>query len=350
MSIGLPRKLLAGFIAIAVFMTGDGFGLTFLPKYIVDQGFSSSQASLMFTMYGLMAAVAGWASGVLAEMFGAKRIMLIGAISWICLHLVFLTMALPSGSYALMLAVYAMRGVGYPLFIYSFVVLISQTVDPGKLATAMGWFWTSYSFGIGVFGAYLPSFTIGWVGEYGSLWLSLPFAVAGLLICLALVPSTRNEKTEGMSATEKFHELSRGATILVENRQIALAAVVRVICNLTLYGFPVIMPLYLATHTNGGGAWFEVSQWSQIWGFQFVVTVFGNVFWGGAYGRPLRLDAADALVRVLGVRARHAGHVLHSPLLRRQYGADVRRRDCARSGYLRLRADGGRLPGPRPGA
>lgn len=152
MSIGLPRKLLAGFIAIAVFMTGDGFELTFLSKYIVDQGFSSSQASLMFTMYGLMAAVAGWASGVLAEMFGAKRIMLIGAISWICLHLVFLTMALPSGSYALMLAVYALRGVGYPLFIYSFVVLISQTVDPGKLATAMGWFWTSYSFGIGVFG------------------------------------------------------------------------------------------------------------------------------------------------------------------------------------------------------
>ena len=79
MKIGLPRTLLAGLVAIAVFMTGDGFELTFLSKYIVDQGFSSSQSSLMFTMYGLMAALAGWASGVLAEMFGAKRIMLIGA-------------------------------------------------------------------------------------------------------------------------------------------------------------------------------------------------------------------------------------------------------------------------------
>ena len=72
MKIGLPRTLLAGLVAIAVFMTGDGFELTFLTKYIVDQGFSSSQSSLMFTMYGLMAALAGWASGVLAEMFGAK--------------------------------------------------------------------------------------------------------------------------------------------------------------------------------------------------------------------------------------------------------------------------------------
>ena len=171
MALGLPRKLLAGFVAIAVFMTGDGFELTFLSKYIVDQGFSSSQSSLMFTMYGLMAAFAGWASGVLAEMFGAKRIMLIGATSWIALHLVFVAVALPSGIYPLMLVVYALRGIGYPLFIYSFVVLVTQTVEPACLASAMGWFWTSYSFGIGVFGAYLPSFTIAWVGEYCTLWL-----------------------------------------------------------------------------------------------------------------------------------------------------------------------------------
>ena len=34
-------------------------------------------------------------------------------------------------------------------------------------------------------------------------------------------------------------------TILGRNRQVALTAVVRVICNLSLYGFPVMMPLYL---------------------------------------------------------------------------------------------------------
>ena len=140
MKIGLPRTLLAGLVAIAVFMTGDGFELTFLSKYIVDQGFSSSQSSLMFTMYGLMAALAGWASGVLAEMFGAKRIMLIGASAWVVLHLLFVGVALPSGVYPLMLGVYALRGVGYPLFIYSFVVLMAQTIDPAKLASAMGGF------------------------------------------------------------------------------------------------------------------------------------------------------------------------------------------------------------------
>ena len=67
-----------------------------------------------------------------------------------------------------MLASYMLRGMGYPLFIYSFVVLLAQTVDPGKLASAMGWFWTSYSFGIGVFGAYLPAFITPVIGEYYS--------------------------------------------------------------------------------------------------------------------------------------------------------------------------------------
>ena len=64
--------------------------------------------------------------------------MLIGASAWVVLHLLFVGVALPSGVYPLMLGVYALRGVGYPLFIYSFVVLMAQTIDPAKLASAMG--------------------------------------------------------------------------------------------------------------------------------------------------------------------------------------------------------------------
>ncbi len=38
---GVPRMLMLGFLAVAIFMTGDGFELTFLSKFMVDQGFSS---------------------------------------------------------------------------------------------------------------------------------------------------------------------------------------------------------------------------------------------------------------------------------------------------------------------
>ena len=150
---GIPRVLLLGFLAVAIFMTGDGFELTFLSKFMVDQGFSASQASLLVTVSGLFAALGGWSAGVLAEMFGARRIMMFGACWWIGVHLFFLGVAIPSHVYPLILGVYAVRGIGYPLFIYSFVVLMAQYITPARLASATGFFWTCFSLGIGVFGA-----------------------------------------------------------------------------------------------------------------------------------------------------------------------------------------------------
>ncbi|PWG59540.1 MFS transporter [Bifidobacterium catulorum] len=274
------RKLIGGFLAIAVFMTGDGFELTFLSKYMVDHGFAATQASLLITVYGLFAAAAAWTSGVLAEMFGAKRLMLIGATWWIVIQIIFLAAALPSGNYPFILFVYSIRGVGYPLFIYSFVVLMAETVDPAKLSSAMGWFWTSFSMGIGVFGAYLPSYIIPVLGEYKTFWCAMPFAIIGTIMCILLVPNTKGRAAEGLDRAEQIRELTKGATILVKNRQVAFAAIVRVINNLVLYGFPVIMPLYLSTHNNGGGGWFPTETWMRFWGFVFVVTLFANVFWG----------------------------------------------------------------------
>jgi len=52
-----PRILIPGLVAIAVFMTGDGFELTFLSKYLVSQGLAATQASSIITAYGLMAAL-----------------------------------------------------------------------------------------------------------------------------------------------------------------------------------------------------------------------------------------------------------------------------------------------------
>ncbi|VEI14850.1 MFS transporter [Actinomyces viscosus] len=273
-----PRILVPGLIAIAIFMTGDGFELTFLSKYLVSQGLAAAQASSVITAYGLMAALAGWASGVLAETFGVRRIMLIGAGLWISVHLLLLIVAIPSGSYALILITYGARGLAYPLFIYSFVVYITQKIPAAARASAMGWFWTAYSVGIGCLGSWIPARTVPVIGEYLTLWLSLAWTVPGAIICLLLVARGEPRRsTQGLRDT--LVELSAGVSILGRNRQVVLTAVVRVICNLSLYGFPVIMPLYL-TDKHYGDGWFTMSQWMTIWGIQFAVTVFGNLFWG----------------------------------------------------------------------
>lgn len=244
--LGVPRTLMLGFLAVAIFMTGDGFELTFLSKFMVDQGFTSSQASLLVIVYGLFAAFGGWSAGVLAEMFGARKVMMFGACWWIGVHLLFLGIAIPSHIYPLILCLYAMRGIGYPLFIYSFVVLMAQYISPSRLASATGFF----SLGIGVFGAYLPSFIMPIVGEYKTFWFALPFSIVGTLMCFFFVPKNKVVKGEGLSRKEQLKELAEGATILVTNRKILICAIIRIINNLLLYGFPVIMPRTCAPRTT----------------------------------------------------------------------------------------------------
>lgn len=48
---GLPLNLIWGYVAIAVFMTGDGFELAFLSHYIKALGFTPAQASFAFTLW-----------------------------------------------------------------------------------------------------------------------------------------------------------------------------------------------------------------------------------------------------------------------------------------------------------
>lgn len=118
---GMPICLIWGYVAIALFMSGDGIELAFLSRYIVDLGFSPTRASFLFTVYGLLAALSSWSSGVLAETFGPRRIMLIGVVAWLIFHALFLTLGLSAQNYPLMVLFYGIRGLAYPLFIYQVI-------------------------------------------------------------------------------------------------------------------------------------------------------------------------------------------------------------------------------------
>lgn len=281
MILGMPKRLIFGYIALAVFMAGDGFDLTFLSRFlVVQQGFSGTQAGLVLTVYGFVVAVSAWTTGVLAETFGAKKLMLLGGVLWILLHIVFLTVGLSSPGAALV--TYGLRGIAYPLFMYSFVVLIAQSVAPGRLGSAMGWFWAAFSIGLGSLGAFIPTLTIPVLGELGTLWLAPILVALGTLICLFLVPGPPKEQdlSQKLSGPERARELLRGITILAERPQISLAVVIRILCNLTLYGFPMMMPLYLTGQLDDSRPWFSQSEWMSIWAIMNTVTILTNILWG----------------------------------------------------------------------
>ncbi|MCU5775602.1 MFS transporter [Erwiniaceae bacterium BAC15a-03b] len=273
---GLPKSLFWGYVAIAVFMSGDGFEMAFLSKHITDLGFSPSQSALVFTLYGAAAALAAWSSGVVAEIITPQRAMRIGFILWVVMHVLFLTLGLGMRNYPLMLLFYGIRGLAYPLFIYSFVMLVVQTVPKHQLSSAMGWFWAMYSVGIGCIGSYLPSFTIPFIGETGTLWFAIAWVVAGGLMAMVLLRNVGGESEKAhLSTREKMTELSRAVTILFTNRNIFLACLIRIINTLSLFGFAVVMPMLFV-----GRLGFSMSEWLQIWAVFFFVTIFTNVMWG----------------------------------------------------------------------
>ena len=274
--LGLPMVLIWGYIAVAIFMTGDGVEQAFLSKYIMSLGYSNAEAGNVLTVYGLIVAVASWMSGVMAEIFSPKRIMTLAFIIWIIFHVGFLTLGLAQDNYAMMMIMYGIRGLAYPMFIYSFVVWITYSSPRYKLASAMGWFLAMYSIGIGVLGSYLPSFSIPIIGEMGTLWSSLIFILIGGLIAMFLVKDKKGEDVEAQSMTKKemLREFGRGITIL-KNKNVAVAFVVRIINQLSLFGLVVFLP-----HVYTADFGFTTSEWLRVWGLMYIITIFTNLFWG----------------------------------------------------------------------
>jgi polyol permease family len=278
--LGMPLALLGGYIAIVFCMTGDGIEQAFLSKYLVNLGFSAGDSALVFTVYGATAALSSWLSGVLADVFTPRRIMLIGVAWWLLFHCLFLWLGLSHPNLPLTLLFYGIRGFAYPLFFYGFFVWVVEKSRPHELAAAIGWTWSMFTIGYGIVGSYLPSFTIVWMGYMGTLWMSMAWVFAGGLLIFLFTktdPQLQHEITEHLGQkSSKFAEISKCVTLIFHNRNIALALITRIICNLSLFGFPVIMPLFYTSARVG----FSVPQWARIWGTFFLVQPVTNVVWG----------------------------------------------------------------------
>ncbi|VFS77343.1 Alpha-ketoglutarate permease [Kluyvera cryocrescens] len=59
----------------------------------------------------------------------------------------FIFVALPEGNYPMMMVSYAVRGMAYPLFAYSFLVWINQRCEARILGRAVSWFWIAFGVG-----------------------------------------------------------------------------------------------------------------------------------------------------------------------------------------------------------
>ena len=273
---GMPVALFWGYIAIGIFMTGDGIELAFLSKYIISLGFDVSQSALLFTVYAITAAVSSWLAGGISEIYGPRKTMIVGVVWWVIFHILFVQFGLTVQNYPLMLIFYALRGFAYPLFFYAFYVLVVQKTPGHRLASATGWIWSMFTVGYGIVASFLPSVTIPLMGFIATLWFSLIWVILGGLMAIFCIKDNNSEHKQNIPAAEKVKEISRGITLIFEDKSIGLSLIIRILCNLALFGFPIFMPLHFTTSDSG----FSAEQWMRIWGIFFLVQPVTNVLWG----------------------------------------------------------------------
>lgn len=270
---GIPRHLAWGYLGIMIFMMGDGVEQGWLSPYLIGRGMTMEQSANMFIVYGITIAISSWFSGVLTESYGPKKTMLMGLFLYIIGTVGFVGFALPELDYGLMLMTYAVRGFGYPLFAYSFLVWVTYRSPGKKLGTAVGWFWFVFTGGLNVFGAYYSSWAILHLGYLETLWSSIFWVLVGAFFALVMVKD-KFEAVAGKNTLSKSQELLKGIVIMKEQPKVLLGGIVRVINTTAQFAFPVFMPIYMASHG------FNTTEWLQIWGTIFIANIAFNLLFG----------------------------------------------------------------------
>ena len=270
--IGIPPSLLPAYLGILLFMMGDGMEQGWLSPYLIERGMTIQQTATLFTAYGVTIAVSSWFSGVMAESFTPKKTMLIGMLIYLAGTAGFIGIGMETLDFPAMLITYALRGFGYPLFAYSFLVWISYVTPPAMLGRAVGWFWFVFTGGLNVLGAFYSSWAIRELGHIPALWSAVFWVLLGGVFALILnkAPFRANKQAQ----QNKWSELVKGLTIVRTEPKVALGGIVRVINTTAQFAFPVFLPTYMAAHG------FSTTEWLYIWGTIFTSNIAFNLIFG----------------------------------------------------------------------
>ena len=269
--LGIPSHLKWGYLGILIFMMGDGVEQGWLSPYLVSHGMSMEQSAALFTVYGITIAISSWFSGVLAESYGPRKSMFMGLLLYLIGTVGFVSMGMAKLDYNAMLLFYAIRGFGYPLFAYSFMVWINYRSPKHMLGRAVGWFWFVFTGGLNVLGAYYSSWALDKMGYENTLWSSILWVLIGAFFALVL---NRDKFETKASKGSKAQELMNGLTIVKKEPKVLIGGIVRVINTTAQFAFPVFLPMYMAEHG------FNTKEWLQIWGTIFTSNIAFNLIFG----------------------------------------------------------------------
>lgn len=268
--LGLPRELCWGFMGIFLFITGATIEQSWLASLLQQRGFDAVHISLLSSVFGLCVALVSWFSGIGAGVLGLRRLMWAATVIYFIGSVPFIAWALPQGHYPLMVASYALRGVAYPLFAYSFLVWVNQRCEPVILGRAVSWFWIAFGVGMTIVGPWFSGMMIPAFGETTTLLSGFIFVALGAGCALVLNRDRPQWQREGNLGDA----LAEGLRVLVREPRMRLAVLVKTINDIGKFSLVILMPVYLPRFG------FSIAQWLAIWGLVNVVNIFANYFFG----------------------------------------------------------------------
>ncbi len=273
--LGIYRPFAWGYLGLLLFMIGDGVESGYLSPFLLHRGLSQEQVAGVFTAYGATAALAAWFSGALSDLWGPRRVMWCGLGIWVVFEIAFLlTLSSSAGSWTVLL-IYAIRGFGYPLLAYGFLVWITAATPLKRLGTAVGWFWFAFTGGLPTLGSLLASFTVPVLGAYPTLWMSLGLVLIGGFVALLGTREPAGYRRLAPEGEDPIATLFSSVAIAWRMPKIAAGCVVRIINTAPQFGFLVFLPVFF-TKTVG----FSLEAWLRLLSAIFVSNIIWNLLFG----------------------------------------------------------------------
>lgn len=274
--IGLPRPLVWGFVGLLLFMIGDGVESGYISPYLAAHGAgSATNAAIIISFYGLMVTLGSWLAGALSDVWGPRRVMVMGLVIWAVLQVLFLGIALPAASFPLMFAVYGLRGIAYPLFAYGFLVWVLGASPAHRLGSAVGWFYFAFTGGLPTLGSLVASGTEPVVGEYRTLWIALGLVVLGGVLALLGVRGAQGGGRQAATDVTTGRSLLNSVAIAFTNPRVGLGCLVRVVNTAPQFGLFVFFPTVFADELGFGTA-----GWLRLVFVLGAANIFANLFFG----------------------------------------------------------------------
>ena len=228
--------------------------------------------------------------------------MALGFAAWVVFEVLFL-LSLNAGFTAGIIASYFLRGFGYPLFAFAFLVWINTVAPRKSNGTAVGWFYVMFTGGLPTFGSlfaltFIPVFggrprrripDHGRLGRPGD---------GRFPHCLAGCPGGARQRRLAPAGESTAAVLSGGIRLLVREPRILMGFIVRLINTAPQYGMFVILPGVI-----GGELGWSQTQWLMM----TVIVYASNISFNAVFGAIGDKWGWQRTVRWFGVVGSAAG-------------------------------------------